>query len=144
MKVELIKHLFDDDVGYKILTYNKCCKKISDCPTIDVFINEHEEPVIAIHTSEHIYSWGDEYDIDHLYKINYCPFCGKKIELSVVKEEDVTNEYLSLIKERKRLWDKYNHTDSKKKCDELYTRVHDLDNKINWYHTLCMYDVELK
>ena len=27
---------------------------------------------------------------------------------------------------------------------ELYKEVIDLDNKINWYHTLCVYDVELK
>lgn len=144
MKVELIKHLFDCDVGYKILTYDECCKKISDCPAIDVFINEYEEPIVAIHTSEHIYSWGDEYDIDHLYKINCCPFCSKKIEISIVREEDVTNEYFSLKQKRNELWDKYYNTDSMKKREELYKEVVDLDKKINWYHTLCMYDTELK
>lgn len=144
MKVELIKQLFDGHAGFKILTYDKCCKKIADCPAIDVFINTDEEPIVAIHRTERFYEWGDEYENDYLYEINQCPFCGKRVELSIVREEDVTNEYLNLTKERNELWDKYNHTDSKKKCDELYTRVHELDNKINWYHTLCMYDTEIK
>ena len=144
MKVELIKQLFDGHAGFKILTYDKCCKKIADCPVIDVSINTDEEPIVAIEETRHVHDWDDEYDLTYLYEIKRCPFCGKKIEVSVIKEEDVTDKYFSLNKKRNELWDKYYNSDSMKEREELHKEVRDLDNKINWYHTLCMYDVELK
>lgn len=144
MKVELLKQIFDGYIGFKILSLTDCCKKIRDCPVIDVFVDDVDRPIVAIEETRHVYDWDDEYDLTYLYEIKRCPFCGKKIEVSVIKEEDVTDEYFSLKKKRNELWDKFNNIDSIKEREELYKEIRDLDNKINWYHTLCMYDVELK
>lgn len=144
MKVELIKHLFDGHTGFKILSLANCCKKIADCPVIDVFVDDVDIPIVAIEETRHIHDWDDEYNLTYLYEIKRCPFCGKKIDVSVIREEDITDEYFSLKKKRNELWDKYYNSDSMKEREELHKEVIDLDNKINWYHTLCMYDAELK
>lgn len=148
MRVELIKQLFDGQTGYKISDMSWCCDKLKENPTIDLFheldnsdSGTYKElvPSIMIHDSESANSWGDEWQDDCYYRINYCPFCGELIEIVVVDEEDVSEEYVGCVKQRTLLWDKYNKEDSKRKSENLRRKVEELDKKIAWFHSLADY-----
>ena len=149
MKIELIRQKFNGTRGYKYKPFSWCCDKIQENPCIvfsdevyadDDIDDECTFPAFALWHSEVFKDWEDEYEQDTYYKINYCPFCGEAIEISVVSEEDVDDYYKSLSKQREELWKKYNKTDSKKKSQELYEQVHELDNQIDWLYQLVEYE----
>ena len=150
MKIELIRQKFNETRGYKYKPFDYCCDKIKDNPRIifdDVELDEKWDeddyectfPAFVIHHSETVHSWEDEWENDYYYKIDFCPFCGKLIEISIIDEEDVDEIYQSLSKQREELWKKYTRTDSKKKADALREQVRELDNQINWFYHLCEY-----
>ena len=149
MKIELIKQKFNSTRGYKYKPFSWCCNKIQDNPCV-VFSGEvcadgsmdyeYIFPACALWHSEIFKDWEDEYDQDTYYKINYCPFCGEPIEISVVGEEDIDECYKVLSKQRGELWKKYNRTDSKKKSEELRKQVQELDDQINWLCQLAEYE----
>ena len=145
MKIELIKQKFNSTRGYKYKPFSWCCNKIQDNPCVvfsdevyteDTIDDECTFPAFALCHTEVYRDWEDEYEQDTYYKINHCPFCGEAIEISVVSEEDVDDYYKSLSKQREELWKKYNKTDSKKKAQELYEQVHELDSQIDWLYQL--------
>lgn len=152
MKIELIKQKFDDSTSFKFKPIKYCCEDLKNNPSI-VLTDEYEHsckhdeeedgtiiPYFSIMHSEIVSSWGDEWQNDYYYKINHCPFCCEQIEISIVKEEDVSDIVRELQKERKEKWDKHYKTDSKKKAAELEKLVHNLDNKINYFYDLFEYD----
>ena len=146
MNIELIELTFDDYNGYKYKPFEWCCKKLKDNILInlvneytnDEWLDRYENviPSIAIKHTELVRDWEDEWEEDTYYKIDYCPFCGKPIKISIVATEDVTEPYLKLQKERNEVWRKYRKTDSKRKSEELSKTVHELDRKINYFHNL--------
>ena len=149
MKIELIRQKFNSTRGYKYKPFSWCCNKIQDNPRVvfsdevyteDTIDDECTFPAFALCHTEVYRDWEDEYEQDTYYKINHCPFCGEPIEISVVGEEDVDDYYKNLSKQREELWKKYNKTDSKKKAQELYDQVHELDNQINWLYQLVEYE----
>ena len=149
MKIELIRQKFNDTRGYKYKPFSWCCNKIQDNPCVvfsdevyteDTIDDECTFPAFALCHTEVYRDWEDEYEQDTYYKINHCPFCGEAIEISVVSEEDVDDYYKDLSKQREELWKKYNKTDSKKKAQELYEQVHELDSQINWLYQLAEYE----
>lgn len=154
MKIELIRQRFNNTRGYKYKPFSYCCDKIKDNPRIELSDNvELDEnnlddcldddectfPAFAIWHSETVHSYEDEWENDYYYKISHCPFCGEPIEITVVGEEDVDEQYKALAKQREELWKKYNRTDSKKKSEELLKQVRELDGKINWFYALVEY-----
>lgn len=148
MKVELIKQTFNNHKSFKFKPIKYCCEDLKNNPVIeltDSFADggEHEEdddgyvtPYFAVRRTEIINSWEDEWEDYHYYKIDYCPFCGEPIEISIIEEEDVSEIVNELEKQRKEAWNKYNRTDSKKKAAELQRLVHELDDKINYFYEL--------
>lgn len=148
MKIELIKHIFDDsDVGYKCKPIKYCCDKLKNNPIIDLVyeytVGDHTEdlfPSVSIWHGEDYTEWGEEFHTDNYYRINYCPFCGEPIEISVIEEIDLSKLYSELQKKRNEILNKCRKTDSKKKYEELYKVVHELDNKIDWFYQLFEWD----
>ena len=149
MKIELIRQKFNGTRGYKFKPFAWCCDKIKDNPCVvfsdevyteDIIDDECIFPAFALCHTEVYRDWEDEYWQDTYYKISHCPFCGETIEISVVGEEDVDDYYKSLSKQREELWKKYNKTDSKKKAQELYEQIHELDNQIDWLYQLAEYE----
>lgn len=153
MKIELIKQILNhdtvDSVSFKYKPIKWCCDEIKENPLIEIVreytVNPHDfsedlEPSVAIKHTQIIYDWEDEYEQNDYYRINYCPFCGESIELSIVREEDVSEVLSGLEKERKEIWKKHNKTDSKKKAEELRELVRKLDNQINYFYGLCEYE----
>ena len=142
MKIELIRQKFDNYVGYKYKPFQYCCDNLQNNSCME-FTNETYDdehiPVFALVKHEVVTDWDDEYEQDIYYKIDFCPFCGEPIEISVIGEEDVDDIFQDLRKQREELWKKYNRTDSKKKAQELYNKVHELDNQIDWFYQLAEY-----
>jgi hypothetical protein len=159
MKVELVKQTFNGTRGYKIRKREWCCKKLKANPCIGLFDkpgeygyeydNDDEEieeagkdydandiPAVMIERTETVSSYEDEWENAYYYPISFCPFCGEKIEVSVVEVEDMESLYHSLINERELLWERSHKTDSKKEEEKLIKRVRELDGKINRLYIL--------
>lgn len=148
MKIELIRLRFDDTCTYKYKPFTHCCDEIQNDKAI-VFTGEdindigggYEDDDVSIpqfctsHT-EVITCYEDEWEQTDNYSIQFCPHCGKKIEISVVDEIDVSDKYDELSKQRKELWKKCQRTDSKKEEYELMKQVRKLDDQINDFYEL--------
>lgn len=82
--------------------------------------------------------WEDGYITDYrYYPIQYCPHCGKPIEIEIVKEEDVTDQYRNLIKQRNIIQNKIRSTDSKKKEEELRKESNIIAKKLDTLYEDC-------
>lgn len=148
MKIKLIKLKFNDTHSYKYKPFTYCCNKIQNDKAIvftDEDINdiggEYKDEGISIphfctsHT-EVITSYEDEWEQTDNYPIRFCPHCGEKIGISVVKEIDVSDKYKELTKQRDELWKKCQSTDSKKEDYELRKQVRKLDDQIDDFYEL--------
>ena len=152
MKIELIKLKFNDTYAYKYKPFKHCCEAIQNNKNIiftgeDIVFDEmfgldtsdYDESVIpqfCTSYTETFNSYEDEFENIYNYPIQFCPHCSEKIEIEVVDEIDVSEEYNQLSKQRDELWKKCQKTDSKKKENELREQVRDLDNRINGFYTL--------
>ena len=139
MKIDLIKLKFNDTHSYKYKPFTYCCNKIQNDKAI-VFTGEDINdiggeyeydgvsiPQLCTSHTEVITSYEDEWEHTDNYPIQFCPHCGEKIGISVVKEIDVSDKYNELSKQRKELWKKCQRTDSKKKEFELREQVEKLN-----------------
>lgn len=152
MKIDLIKLKFNDTCSYKYKPFKYCCEKIQDDKAIvftgeDLVCNDtfglvvrdsddNTVPQFCNSYTETFNSWGDEFEQTDNYPIEFCPHCGERIEISVVKEIDVSGEYNELTKQRERLWNKCRRTDSKREELKLKEQVRDLDDQINDFYEL--------
>lgn len=152
MKIELIKIKFNDTYAYKYKPFKYCCEAIQNNKNIiftgeDLVYDEmfgldtsdYDESVIpqfCTSYTETFNSYEDEFENIYNYPIQFCPHCSEKIEIEVVDEIDVSEEYNQLSKQRDELWKKCQKTDSKKKENELREQVRDLDDRINGLYTL--------
>lgn len=150
IKVELVRIKFDDSVSYKYLPLKYCCEaitknktieftnKLSDSDLYDICDDENNViPHFASRFAEIVGDWEDEWENEYYYPIGFCPHCGKPIKIVVVDEEDRTEEYLNLKRQRDDLWKKCQRTDGKKKEAELRQQVQEIDRKIEWFYELC-------
>ena len=144
MKIKVEKWIVDDkynDVSYKILSIVPCCNKLTKSKNIsinnkysedDIYSDDNTYSVKLIRKEEEGIPWEDYSETNFYYeKIDYCPFCGEKINIEFVGEINKTEEYNKLEKERETLWNKCRKIDSKKKYNELYKQVQALDNMLN-------------
>lgn len=137
MKVSLIKQEFNGTRGYKFNQFSYCCEQVKNNPCINLdYVDGSEFPVFSLCHSEQYTEYGEEFTNTRLYRIDYCPFCGEAIEVSVVREEYVSEYYDAIETQRKELWDRYNETDSKKEAQELRDKIRELDKRIDWLYQL--------
>ena len=147
MKIELIRLRFNNTNSYKYKPFKYCCDEIQSDKAIvftgedlvhsnDCWDAERYIPQLCTSYTEVIMSYEDEWEQTDNYPIQFCPHCGKKIEISVVEEIDVSDKYNELSKQRKELWKKCQRTDSKKEEVELREQVRKLDDQINGFYLL--------
>ena len=114
MKIELIKLKFNDTCAYKHKPFTYCCDEIQNDKAIvftgedlvcnDTFglvVRDSDDYIIPQFCTSHtevITSYEDEWEQTDNYPIQLCPHCGKKIEVSVVDEIDVSDKYNELSK----------------------------------------------
>ena len=158
MKIQVIQREFKShgsySKSYKICNCEYCCEGIKHLPNIDFYFKVAENTDNPIEDDygygqdlgimlQHSVTYHDPWDYDdygytedYYYKLNYCPICGKKIEVDIVDNVDVTTEYEVLQKERDEVNKKYMKTNSIKKQSEYLKRRQELDREIdNFYHT---------
>lgn len=147
MKIELIKLKFNDTHSYKYKPFKYCCDEIrqNKCITFtgeELFplkcIDDEDNfiPQFCTSYTEIITSYEDEWEQTNNYPIQFCPHCGKKIEIRVVDEIDLSEKYNELHKQRYELSDKCRRTDSKKEEFDLKKQIRELDNQMNMFYEL--------
>lgn len=140
MKIEVSKWIFDDTCAYKIKSLTKCCDEIinSDVITLANDYENGDDSDYSVKLRDVNYEYdsydGDYYDYTTYESIQYCPFCGERIDVKIVEIIDKNDEYLELTQTRDELWNKYKKTDSIKKANKLQQEVGELDKKINELH----------
>lgn len=108
------------------ITTNECGQKIA------MMIEEkdtHAEP------------WENDYTTDYrYYPIEFCPHCGQAIRIEVVKEEDLTDKFKELKKQREVVHKQIRLTDSKKKEEKLNKEsmlitktINEMFENCSWY-----------
>lgn len=150
MKVEIIKQNLGDEVSYKYKPMSFCCHELARNPLIELVAGEYDvtenyisEPQFCIADYEEWTEWGEEFYRDDYYPIKFCPFCGEKIETEIIREEDVSDEYAQLERERDILCKGARVTDSKSKEEDLRRKVRELENKLDYYNELRKYNEEV-
>lgn len=141
----------EDDSGCYCNKCEKCKEMIygeevcNSCSIYNENFPESENlgPGFFICKSEEFYDWEDHFQRDYYYKIQYCPHCGEKIEISVVDEIDASEEYRELTSKRDELNKKRRKTDSKKREYELTEEIRELDKLINDFYYLTEYKEEV-
>ena len=109
----------------------------------EYFDDSHQNPNFFIYSSEEIHDWEDSWLQEDYYKVDFCPHCGEKIEISVVDEIDANEKYKELESKRDELSKRRRKTDSKKREYELTEEIQELDRLINDFHDVSEYKEEL-
>lgn len=151
MKVEIIKQNLGDEVSYKYKPMSFCCDELARSPVIELVAGEYDvtinyilEPRFCIVDYEEWTEWEGEFHRDDYYPIKFCPFCGEKIETEIIREEDVSDKYARLERERDILCKGARVTDSKSKEENLRRKVRELENKLDYYNELRKYNEEVQ
>ena len=139
MNIKVEKWEFDGERSYKILELTKCCDKItkSNVVTLTEDYENGNDTDYSVKLADMRIQWVDFDDWDEYYtyeRINFCPFCGEKIDIEIVNTIDKTEEYLELKLQRDGFWAKANKTDSRKREATLREQAYELDKKINEFH----------
>lgn len=98
MKIDLVELKINGEKSYKYKPFKYCCTKMRDNPYID-FTNENVSSENGNFGGSHIPQfcvWEDAFERVDNFFINFCPFCGEKIEVSVVEEKDISDTYKKL------------------------------------------------
>lgn len=149
MNIDIIKiHFKDKNLGdeftYKYLPFEYCCGKLKAFEKI-IFCEELDalDPNDTIDDTDRVYPrfafCTEEYDpweelpYDYYYKIDYCPFCGEKININIVNEIDKTEAYTNLDNRLVFLKYEVSQTDSvkaktlfEKEIDEIRKKMDDM------------------
>ena len=149
MKIEIVKQNFGEESSYKYKPMSFCCEELEKNPLINLIVDEYDDdvnyifdPQLCITDHDTWTEWGEDFEQDNYYPIKFCPFCGEKIETEIVKEENVSDEYARLERERDILCKGARVTDSKSKEENLRKKIRELDEKLDYYNELREYKEE--
>jgi len=139
MKIKANRILFDDgeECSYKVVSIEKCCDEIIGDVPIELnkeysYENDNCDYSVKLIKTELNYEYDDSPDFEDFYhNINYCPFCGEKIEINIVEEINMSEKYGELCNERNAVNIERRNVDSKKKEAELNGIIRKLDKEIN-------------
>lgn len=146
MQVELKKQIFNKTRGFKIHSIRWCCDRLKNNPIIGLFDEyavdnteeeESDTPGIMLQNMEVVKSYEDEWEEYTYYRLNFCPFCGEQIHVSIIKEEDISDQFEAMNRSREELRKMANRTDSKKKERELNMEIRKINDKIESFYELC-------
>ena len=145
MKVELVKIKFEKSHSYKYKPYKECCEEFKNNPCFELTCEDiiggspNSEPRFCVQDIE-----VDDTDFTYYdnYPINFCPHCGKPIEIEVVKTIDYTKGYNALIKKVSSIVKRLRTTDSIKEYDKLRNQEKQLQFKMNAIEELGEYHEE--
>jgi hypothetical protein len=155
MKIQVVEQTINKGKYHKYLPLEYCCERlkhtkyiemtdqlISFCSVCNVEnrydceskCNPEEKNIGLAFYYDDTYQepWEDFYVTDTYYiPLDYCPFCGEKIEVEVVKREDITEEYLNAKREYEKVHDKWAKCDSIKRRNALEEEWRQLSDKMD-------------
>lgn len=133
MNVKAEKWLVDDSESYKIVEFRKCCDKIVEYSNIRLTNECSDDTWECVYSAFFVRETFDcegftttEYDTIH-----FCPFCGEKIIVEIVKTIDKTDLYNALKKGSDFLCKEYNKTDSISRQREINKEVQEIRKEID-------------
>ena len=157
---------YDDvqSVSYKTLSFDYCCSELKNHKHIDLLHEEIDKcrncypgpdgcnecsyeyesgkvlGMMFIYDDTYPEPWEDYYTTDTDYTIlSYCPFCGEKIEVEVVKEINITDEYNNLEEKSEAAYKKWIKCNSVKRRATLENEYRELSNKLYGMERLSEY-----
>lgn len=134
MKINVEKLITDkenNEYSYHIIELEKCCDKLINSPNITITTDYDESYSVKLIQNEHDWDEDGHWDNTYYEEIQYCPFCGEKTEIEIVKEVNMEDKYNELSKIQSNLIYKRNHTDSKKKEHELQNKINLINRDLN-------------
>lgn len=149
MEINLVKIKFNDWESYKYKPFTYCCEKIKNNKNFLFADNDFENdedyekngfsyiPKFCISLpSDEIF----EEDYNRNSVINYCPYCGEKIEIKLTDEIDISKKYNELSRQRDILNRKYNK--STKNREEIRKEYELVINKIDELYEITELNME--
>lgn len=169
MKIKVIEQAINKGKYHKYLPLEYCCERLkhtkyieltdelmSYCSICDVedrlgceidcdlYKDGKRINLAFCYDDTHPEPWEDYYTTDTYYiPLDYCPFCGEKIEVEIVKREDITEKYLNVEKEYKKVHDKWTKCDSIKKRNALEEEWRQWSDKMDEMLTFTEYKENL-
>lgn len=158
MNIDVIRIRYQDKDGrdnysYKYIPFEYCCDKLKDSEYIkfndecnyndpNVYLDNEGNVVPGFSiTFEEPVAWED-YTEPVYHRINYCPFCGQKININVVREEDRTSQYAAMKHLREVKNELSLKTDSRSEYGKLFSEMREIDQEINDFMDFGEYNVE--
>lgn len=146
MNIDVVRiHFKDegcDEYAYKYLPFEYCCDRLKNFEHIK-FNDEYDysDPNVYCDDSGNIIpgfsfcveepvAW-ENYTDTAYHRINYCPFCGQKININVVREEDRTGQYAVMKYLREVKNELSLKTDSKSEYYKLLSEMREIDQETN-------------
>lgn len=149
MKVDLVELKINEDNYYKYKPFKYCCAKIRDNPCIgftgEDIVEESDDhsiwniPKFCIREEVTEDDWEDTFEYTNNFPINFCPFCGEKIEVSITEKKDISDVYNRLAGKRKSIRERIMKTDSKSSDVKLNVKAMIIDRKIEELCSLSEY-----
>lgn len=155
MNIEVEKWILNDseDVSFHVVKIDKCCDKLlNNEEYIDLTdeIDEGNEYTsnykFKLQRDEEEYLGDGINNTTTYYKsIEYCPYCGKRINIKVIRTVDITDRMKELYKQKDILLKKLNNTDSIKGVRKLRESISNINNKMDsMYMSDCLEDIKKK
>ena len=149
MKIGLVELKINEGNYYKYKSFKYCCTKIRDNPCIvftgEDIVEESDDPSIwnipkfCIRKEVTQDFWEDTFEYTNNFPINFCPFCGEKIEISIAEKKDISDVYNRLEGKRKSIRERIMKTDSKSRDIKLNGKARIIDRKIGELCSLSEY-----
>jgi hypothetical protein len=140
MKIKVEKWIVEDESFYKIVSVEDCCGKLMKSKNIDInneFCEEDTDEsgsqykVKLVRIEDEFDSTGED-DVYYYYEaIDYCPFCGTRIEIKIIGEIDKTEEFQKFYEEREKYWTCYSNTYNIKEQSELLYKIKILQTEMD-------------
>lgn len=151
MKIDLVKIKLSQSDKYKYKPFKWCCEEMKNNP-VTLFTDEDlvavngfdypNHPHMCLNYVEIIQDYDDEYEYIQNYPIQYCPWCGEKIEVDVVNELDMTIKEREVMNKLEKLHEKINKSDSIKERTRLSGEEELLRNEVDKMYYLNEYKEE--
>lgn len=127
MKIKLEKWIVDkenEEYSYHIVDINKCCDKLINSPIITFGVKDS-------YSASMYQEWECDFGYDYIdEEIQYCPFCGEKIETEIVNTIDKEDDYNRFCDSIKDLLRKRNSCDNIGKRDKIQQEICSINQKI--------------
>ena len=119
----------------KIKEFRPCCREVVKAKNVDIkFAEPEDETPALVLINRHVdYSWGDTFDWEEYQEIKSCPFCGKPIEINVLKKIPIAQVYDALKERQDLILAQIRKTDSKSACSQMENEIKEINRKMDWY-----------